>query len=68
MGITMVVEVDGASFHHETPVTAQDRLAMLSLEGVETYRVSAAECADATKAKACAEKILAVLQKKKSVR
>jgi len=67
-GITMVVEVDGDNFHHETPVTAQDRLAMLSLEGVETYRVTAAECADAVKAKACAEKILVVIQKKKSVR
>ncbi len=62
-GVMMVVEVDGDAFHAEAPVEAHERLAVLSREGVHTERVRAADCATETQARACAAKLLSILQK-----
>ena len=62
-GVMMVVEVDGDEFHPEAPVEAHERLAVLMREGFQTERVRAADCATETQAKACAAKLLGILQK-----
>ena len=53
----------GVTLHAEAPVEAHERLAVLSREGVHTERVRAADCATETQAKACAAKLLGILQK-----
>jgi hypothetical protein len=62
-GITLVVEVDGDTVHRESPREAHERLTMLTHEGVHVERVNAADCETPDKAKACAQKILQVIQK-----
>jgi hypothetical protein len=62
-GVILVVEVDGASFHEETPVDAHERLTVLSREGVHTERVRAEDCATASRAAACAADLLTILDK-----
>jgi hypothetical protein len=66
-GITLVVEVDGDTVHHETPVEAHTRTTMLQHEGVQIERLLASECATPEKAKQAAQKILAAIQKRKAV-
>ncbi|WP_019865703.1 hypothetical protein [Methylovulum miyakonense] len=62
-GIAMVVEVDGDTVHQETPAEAHARTSMLQLEGVHVERIQSSECDSAEKAKAAAQKILAVIEK-----
>jgi hypothetical protein len=64
-GITMIVEVDGDTVHHETPAEAHTRTVMLVHEGVRLERFSAEECATPDKAATCARKILTILDKLK---
>jgi hypothetical protein len=63
-GVVMVVEVDGDTFHRETPAEAHSRLQPLDHEGATIERVTADECASPESAKKCADRILRVLQKK----
>lgn len=42
-GLTFVIEVDGDTYHHETPAQADQRLVPLTYEGVEVRRVPASE-------------------------
>lgn len=67
-GLVMVVEVDGDTFHHETPAEAHDRTTMLAHEGVHIERIRASECQTEEQARACAKKILEVIDKIKSSR
>lgn len=67
-GMCMVVEVDGDTVHHETPEAAQNRLTMLTHEGAILHRVNANECDTPEKARECAKRALAVLEKAKSNR
>lgn len=64
-GIILVVEVDGDTVHHETPAEAHNRTTMLAHEGARIERVRAEECETPEKARGCAQKLLAALQKLK---
>jgi hypothetical protein len=57
-GIFAVVEVDGDSFHPETPSAARTRLKLLEEAGAYIVRVNANACSTAEFAEACAEGIL----------
>jgi len=59
----MVVEVDGDSVHHETPVEAHNRTKMLQDEGVHIERIPASECDTDDRARACVGRVLASLEK-----
>src|SRR5262245_41913208 len=59
--IAVGIEVDGDTVHTETPAEAHARTTMLLHEGVHIERVSASECD--THAKACAEKLLGVIER-----
>jgi hypothetical protein len=63
-GIVMVVEVDGDTYHRELPADAHARLAPLDHEGAKIERVRAEECSSAEAAKVCAERLLAILEKR----
>jgi hypothetical protein len=57
-GIFAVVEVDGDSFHPETPSAARTRLKSLEDAGAYIIRVNASACSTMEFAEACAEGIL----------
>lgn len=63
-GVIMVVEVDGDTFHPETPAEAHARLQPLDHEGAAIERVSAAECSTPDAAKQTADRLLAILNKR----
>ncbi|MEP7357015.1 MAG: hypothetical protein ABI847_07230, partial [Anaerolineales bacterium] len=67
-GILLVVEIDGDTVHHETPVEAHNRTTMLAHEGVQIERVRASECETQELADICARKILQIVGKLKSSR
>jgi very-short-patch-repair endonuclease len=60
----MVVEVDGDTYHRESPADAHARLQPLDHEGAKIERVKADECDVPEKANACADRILQILKKK----
>jgi hypothetical protein len=62
-GIVLVVEVDGATVHRESPAEAHDRMRMLVHEGALVERVHAKDCDTPEKGKACAERLLAIIAK-----
>jgi hypothetical protein len=63
-GIVMVVEVDVDTVHRESPREAHDPVAaMLLHEEAHVERVNAKDCDTLEKAKACAARILAVIEK-----
>jgi hypothetical protein len=62
-GSMMAVEVDGDTVHTETPVEAHNRTTMLAHEGVHVERVSASECDTADRARVCADRLLAIMDK-----
>lgn len=63
-GLVMVVEVDGDTYHRESPVDAHQRLAPLDHEGAKIERVRATECETPEAAKACATRLLQLLDKR----
>lgn len=63
-GVVMVVEVDGDTYHNESPVDAHQRLAPLDHEGAKIERVRATECETPEAAKACAARLLKILDKR----
>lgn len=67
-GVFMIVEVDGDTFHTESPAKAHERTEMLHGEGVYVERVQAKDCMTEEKAIACAEKILQRLKQIKRSR
>ena len=66
-GVLMVTELDGDSFHTKTPAEADQRLAMLKHEGAHIEHISASECETPEKAKVCAAKVLALMEKLKGL-
>lgn len=64
-GIVLHVEVDGDSFHHESPTQAHDRAALIVREGAFIERVSASKCETLEQAKDCAAVLIALLEKYK---
>jgi len=67
-GVVLIVEVDGDTVHHETPVDAHARTTMLIHEGAHLERVKASECENAELAKECAQKLLALAKKLKQAK
>jgi hypothetical protein len=65
-GITLIVEVDGESFHNESPREAHERLTMLVYEGVHVERIDPSECGTPDKARSSVAKILRVIDKLKT--
>ncbi|MFO0760299.1 MAG: hypothetical protein U0359_27705 [Byssovorax sp.] len=62
--VMMVVEVDGDTYHRETPAEAHARLQILDHEGAKIERVKAAECDTPEKAKECASRLIKILEKR----
>ena len=62
-GILVVVEVDGATVHRESPTEAHARTAGLQREGVRVERVSAADCAARVDADRCAASLMDAIAK-----
>jgi hypothetical protein len=60
-GCVLVVEVDGDTFHQESPADAHRRLLPLDRAGAKIERVSAQECETEEKASQCADRLLAVV-------
>jgi hypothetical protein len=50
-GFVIQVEIDGQSFHQETPVEAQERTLAMQREGVQVFRIAAAQCVTVEKAR-----------------
>jgi len=65
-GVFLVVEVDGDTVHHESPLDAHNRTTMLAHEGAHIERVNANECDTPEKARQCAARMMAVLAKLKA--
>jgi hypothetical protein len=63
-GLVLVVEVDGDTYHRESPVEAHQRLAALDHEGAKIERVRASECETPESAKSCAERLVKLLDKR----
>lgn len=67
-GLTFVVEVDGDTFHHETPADADKRLIPLTHEGVEVRRIRAADVATGDLADAAVRDLIDFMSKRKASR
>jgi very-short-patch-repair endonuclease len=61
-GVVLVVEVDGPT-HYESSVDAHKRLEGFMHNGIRVERVTSADCATEEKAKAVAEKLMALMTK-----
>jgi len=67
-GVMLVVEVDGDTYHHETPAEADNRTLMIENEGVQVLHVSASDCGTPELAAGCAKRILDRIEKLKDAR
>jgi hypothetical protein len=64
-GVFAVLEVDGDTFHKESPAEAQNRTMMLENEGARIFHVQASECDTLERATVCAKRILQTIAKLK---
>jgi hypothetical protein len=62
-GLMLVVELDGDTFHYESPADAHRRLLPLDHEGAKIERVTAQECESPEKARACADRLVAIVDR-----
>jgi len=62
-GVVMVVEVDGATVHRESPAEAHARTQGLQQNGVRIERVAASECSTTDGAAKCARQIMLALER-----
>jgi len=62
-GFVLVVEVDGDTYHRESPADAHRRLLPLDHEGAKIERANAQECETPEKAASCAERLLQVVDR-----
>ena len=67
-GVIMVVEVDGATVHRESPAEAHARTQGLLQDGVRIERVQASECSTRGDAERCASRILEALERYRTLR
>ncbi|TPG84750.1 hypothetical protein [Pseudomonas mandelii] len=67
-GLTFVIEVDGDTYHHETPAQADQRLIPLTYEGVEVRRVQASEVKDDCSADSVVRNLCEFMARRKSAR
>jgi hypothetical protein len=61
--VVMVVEVDGATVHRETPAEAHERIQGLTHQGVRVERVKADECSTRARAVDCAGRLVAAIER-----
>ena len=62
----MIVEIDGDTWHTETPAQAHTRLQFLLDEGAHLHRISASDCDTIDKAREAAKAVIARISKLKS--
>lgn len=67
-GLMMVVEVDGDTYHTESPAIASARLEVLTAHGIEVKRVTADDCGTPELAAKCAQDILRYMAMLKNAR
>ena len=67
-GLTFVIEVDGDTYHHETPAQADQRLIPLTYEGVEVRRVQASQLSDDNSADAVVKDLHDFMARRKGSR
>jgi len=67
-GLTFIIEVDGDTFHRETPADADKRLVPLTHEGIEVRRIRAAEVASDTLADKTTKELIAYMNSRKTAR
>ena len=67
-GLTFVVEVDGDTFHKESPADADKRLVPLTHEGVEVRRIKASEVATDALADAAVQDLIQFMARRKEAR
>lgn len=67
-GMLMVVEVDGDSFHTESPADASARLELLSAHGSQVTRVKADDCSTPANATKCAQRVIEYMDQLKTSR
>lgn len=62
-GVMLIVEIDGSTYHTETPIVAQERLEEFTDAGVQHIRIAASACMSSSDADKVARKIRARLEK-----
>lgn len=67
-GLTFVVEVDGDTFHRETPAEADKRLIPLTYEGVEVRRIRANDLENDAMADSAVKDLVQFMSKRKAAR
>ncbi|CAM3231121.1 hypothetical protein DESA109040_03970 [Deinococcus saxicola] len=67
-GTTLLVEVDGSTYHTETPLAAQERLEEFTDAGVQHIRVAASDCMNDADADKVAQKVKERLERIRSLR
>lgn len=67
-GLTFVVEVDGDTYHRESPAEADKRLIPLTYEGVEVRRIRAADLTSAAAADSIVRDLIQFMAKRKESR
>lgn len=61
-GMTFVIELDGDSWHTESPSLAHNRLLHLEREGVRVIRISDKDCNSADSANNAVKQILSLME------
>jgi very-short-patch-repair endonuclease len=67
-GLTFVIEVDGDTYHKESPSEADKRLIPLTYEGVEVRRINASDLKTAEAADAVVRDLLQFMANRKNAR
>lgn len=67
-GLTFVIEVDGDTFHRESPAEADKRLIPLTHDGIEVRRIKAEEVSDEAHVEAAVRKLINYMSSRKRSR
>lgn len=67
-GLTFVIEVDGDTFHRESPAEADKRLIPLTHDGIEVRRIKAEEVSDEAHAEVAVRKLINYMSSRKRSR
>lgn len=67
-GISLLIEVDGRSYHRESPVDAQNRLNAFTAQGVESFRVDAGRLNSASDADSVVKEIEDFIERRRNLR
>ncbi|MNG22946.1 hypothetical protein D3C84_1074940 [compost metagenome] len=67
-GLTFIIEVDGDTYHRESPADADKRLVPLTWEGVEVRRIRASELSSDSAANVVVKDLIDFMTKRKAAR